>query len=369
MWTWAGPTAPPGGSRSSQSSTSRARSNPFALHEDLVLENPERERYRLIRTLTHESGLAATLQMEGRYPAILIEQMELLPPGRQFQIQDGVPIARNYRIKPDTAAKPGVEAFCAVLRSAEARLPHLTLLMDTQSGFKMPGDVTLMRRPEHPVAPPDDLLAVLGWSWRPLRVIKDGWRGTLKLARREPKRTGDAEKKLARTVRHLARTLAEPPSRFHTRFYWARWRVLGRKVLGLSVVVGAFVIGPLILALDLPHDSVWRMLAFNTPPFLMLAVFLIPDLPQVRIPALPRPLPDSAWEPIGEPNPAPIADPVGRSLATSKSAPSPIAEIPSALPDAPAAKRRGWLTRNPLKAAPQRAGLLRSLWSLARRRA
>lgn len=269
------------------------------LREELVLENPERERYRLIRTLVHPCGLSATLQMEGRHPALLIEQVEAFPPARQFQCQDGVLVARHYRILPDPAAKPGAAAFWPVLRQAEARFAQLTLLMDTQSGFKMPGEILLMTRPEHPLALPDDLLAVLGWSWRPLRAIKDGWRGTLKLARREPARTADAERKLERTIRHLVRTLAEPPSRFHPRFYWARQRVLGRKALGLSLVLGALAFGPLILALDLPHDSVWRMLAFNTPPFLMLAIFMVPDLPQVRIPARPRPLPDHAWEPLG----------------------------------------------------------------------
>ncbi len=328
--------------------------------EALVLEHLERDRYRLVRTLTHESGLTATLGMEGRSPEILIAQVESVPPARQLLVQDGVLVARNYRIQANPKAKPGApEAFWPVLRSAEAKLPYLALLFDSQSGFKLPAEIKLMVDPEppskhphgHAIAPPDDLLAVLGWAWKPLRAIKGGWRGSLRLARREPKRTAEAETKLARTVGHLARTLAEPPSRFHPRFYRARWTVMARKIMGIAVVVGALALGPAILMLDLPHDSVLRMLAFNTPPFLLLAVFMVPDMPSMRIPARPRPLPDDAWEPSGE---VPVAPGVAQRTA---------AEIPPTLP--------ALTPKEPQKEPVQKTGratrMLRSLRSWSRR--
>jgi hypothetical protein len=340
-----------------------------ALVEALALENPERGRYRLIRTLTHASGMTATLEMGGHYPGLLLEQVDAFPPGRQFQVQDGVPIARNYRIVPDAPDQSGLAVFRAVLRGAEARLPQLTLLFDSQSGFKLPGEINLVASPEHPMSPPDDLLAVLGWAWRPMRLVRGGWRGTLKLARREPKRTADAETKLAMTVRHLVRTLAEPPSRFHPRFYWGRWRVVARKTLGLMLVLGSLAAGPLILVMDLPRDSVWRMLAFNMPPFLMLAVFLIPDLPQMRIPRPPRPLPDDAWVPVGVPA---AASNLAVPEQTQGTAGQPVAQTRPSPPKTAAPRRRGWLARRARppapKAAPKRTGLLRSLWSLVRRR-
>jgi hypothetical protein len=340
----------------------------LALREDLVLENPERDRYRLIRTLTHESGLAATLQMEGRDPAILIEQLASFAPARQFRMRDGVLVAGSYRIRPNPSASPGASGYMTVLRTAEARLPQITLLMDTESGFKLPGEIKLMASPGHPVSLPDDLLAVLGWPWRPLRAVKGGWRGTLKLARREPKRTVDAESKLTRTVGHLVRTLAEPPSAYHARFSRARWVVTGRKALGLLVMIGALASGPLILAMDLPNDSVWRMLAFNTPPFLMLAVFLFPDLPQVRIPSLPRPLLDNAWAPIGVPGAQPGEDSTGESPATPSESSPPDVEAQPPLPESTPAGRRGGVAGRLRGALPEPWGIVRSLWSLARRR-
>lgn len=338
------------------------------LREDLVLENPERERYRLIRTLTHASGLAANLQMEGREPAILIEQLESFPPARQFRMRDGVLVAGSYRIRPNPSAKPGTSAYLTVLRTAEARLPQITLLLDTESGFKLPGEIKLMVKPGHVVSLPDDILAVLGWSWRPLKAIKNGWRGTLKLTRREPARTADAEEKLTRTVRHLVRTLAEPPSAFHARQHRARWLVAGRKALGLSAVLGALASGPLVLTLDLPNESVWRMLAFNTPPFLMLAVFLFPDLPQARIPSRPRPLPDDAWKPIGVPRAEPVEEPSGESPSARTESPPPDPEAQPPVPESPPAGRMGWLASKRRGTLPQPPGILRSLMGLDRRR-
>ena len=120
--------------------------------------------------------------------------------------------------------------------------------------------------------------------------------------------------------------------------------------------------------MDLPNDSVWRMLAFNTPPFLMLAIFMFPDLPQARIPSRPRPLPDNAWEPIRVPGAGPAEDSTGESQAI-QAEPSPAdAEAQPPLPESMPARQSGWLGSKLRGTLPEPWGMVRSLWSLARRR-
>jgi hypothetical protein len=301
--------------------------------------------------------------MDGSDAGRLAEQVELFPLERLLGIENGVPVARNYRIEPESSSKPGAQSkFRPSLRGAEARLPGLTLVFDAQTGFNIPAEMRLLPAPGYAFEPPDDLLAVLGRAWRPLRSIKQGYKCNLGLTAKEPRHTSEAEAKLERTVRHLTRTLAAPPSQFHRRFARARWRVMARKASGALIVVGALVSGPMLLMIDLPNRSIWRFLAWNMPTVLMIGIFIFPDVPSLRIPARPRPLPDTAWTPSGlalpdEPADAPDSGADERSDAVAPERASVAAWL--------ASRRRAKVA----KETSHRRGLIGRMLSLTRRRA
>lgn len=279
--------------------------------ETLVLENPESGRYRLIRTLTLDSGLDATLKIEGRDLASLLERLERIDPQVHFLVRPGVLIARSYRLIPypgnDQGGSLG-DLLSLALATADLGGVRFTLDAGTGAGG-WPAELRLIPAPGRVFDPPEDLLAVLGWGWKPLRRIPQGWRTFLRLPKREPLRTQDCERKLVRTLDHLATALAQPPARFHARFRRARWGCVGRRLGGILVVVGALLSGPAILYFDPPKASVLRLLAFNTPNLLLFAYFLVREMPILRLPRRPGPLPATAWVPMAPMAPLSAAAP------------------------------------------------------------
>ncbi|WP_020507568.1 hypothetical protein [Lamprocystis purpurea] len=268
------------------------------LTETLVLENPRSDLYRLVRNMHIPSGETATLRIEGSDPANLVERLDRIATQVHFQVCRGVTIARSYRLIYNPSSVRGVPGQDnLVLNEAKADLGNIELTLDAGIGTRGPAEVHLTAKPEQVFAPPDDLLAVLGWSWRPLRPIKNGWRSLLRLPASEPKRTPALEQKLVQTVDHLALTLAEPPARFHQRFPVARWICVTRRLTGILVVVGLVAAGPLIMFMDLAPGSIWRFLAFHSPPFLMIGFFMVKELPLMRPPRIPSPPPATAWVP------------------------------------------------------------------------
>lgn len=148
-----------------------------------------------------------------------------------------------------------------------------------------------------PLALPDDLLAVLGWSWARLVKRENGWTTRLRLRGEGFERSHDGEQKLELAVRRLAQTLAEPPARFHEQQAAARWAAAGRRSIPLLgailMIIGAWAFAK--LEPDLPQESVFRMLIFHAPPIIMVALFCLNELPRVEIPPLPRRLRQAQW--------------------------------------------------------------------------
>ena len=267
------------------------------LTETLILENPRPDLYRLTRQLTAGPGEEASLRVEGRDPDTLVDRLDRIDQQVHFRVVRGVTIARSYRLAASSSREPGAPARDdLILTGATADLGDLTLSLEAAT--RGPVELFLTPKPERVFAPPEDLLAVLGWNWKPLRRHRQGWRSTLGVARNEPRRTHDGEQKLARTVEHLARTLSATPAQFHARHPAARWGCFARRIAGISIVLGALALGPIIMFMDLSHDSVLRMLAFNAPPILMFAMFAVREIPLMTPPSLPGPLPDTAWVPV-----------------------------------------------------------------------
>ncbi len=269
-----------------------------ALREVLRLECYARGRFRLVRTLTDAAtGLEANLRIDGSDPAALLTAVDAVDPHGHFRRGAGYTIAFSH----DLETVRGHER--RVLALGEARVDGLTLLLRPSNVAGMPADLELAPCPGERFELPDDLLAVLGWAWRRLVPRHDGWRSLVKVARFEPARSRDAEAKLVRAAEHLARTLAEPPARFHDRLLRARWGVTLRRALPLVIGVGVLAASPLLLYLELSPDSMWRMVIFNAPPLLMVAFFSLHEMPRFEIPPPPRRPTAPSWR-VGAGEPA-----------------------------------------------------------------
>jgi hypothetical protein len=262
-----------------------------AVGETLVLDHPDAHDFALIRTLAVADGPRATLSAAGRSAAEVLACVEAVPIERQIVTGPDWLIARSYRVEP-AGLSDGVRL---ALIAAEARVGGLVLALTVPRTSGIPAELSLSAAAGDPLRLPEDLLAVLGWPWARITRARQGWSGSLRLRGSGPDRTADAERKLERTVRHLAQTLAEPPQRFHQRHALARWRVAGRRAVPLLACFAMLAGTAFIASLDLPENSVWRMLVFHAPPLLLLLFVALPEMPRIEIPPLPRRLAANAW--------------------------------------------------------------------------
>lgn len=262
-----------------------------ALRETLRLESLRVDRFRLTRVLAREAGPEAQLQVDGADPADLLAWIEAVPPHRQWRLGPDELIAFSHRLVPGVDAEPAL-----VLTAASAQVAGLRLSLTLPSVEGIPAELKLAALTAgERFDLPEDLLAVLGWHWARLERAREGWGAQLRLARREPGRSGHAERRIEEAVRHLAATLAEPPARFHERWRAARWRVALRRAVPMLTCVGLIGAAAASPRLGLAQDSPVRMLIFNAPPLLLVAFFCLREMPRIEIPPLPRASQASSW--------------------------------------------------------------------------
>jgi len=276
-------------------------------NEVLRLENPDPDRYRLTRALTHPTGLVAQLEAEGPDPAALLAAIDAVPAERAFLTGPGYSIAQSHRLAPEALRMPPLTPApdpCSqlILSGAEVLLGDLRLVLaePTRLAVRVGFDLRAAAGGDFPI--PDDLLAVLGRDWSPLRHDADTWKGSLRLHGKEPLRSRRAEDALTRGAVHLAATFAEPPVRFHERRLAARWVVVLRRatpLLGCFGLIGAAAAVP---RLHLAENSGLRMLIFNAPPILMMLFFCLRELPRIEVPPLPRRSRSAEWRPLSPAN-------------------------------------------------------------------
>jgi hypothetical protein len=258
---------------------------PPALCDTLELENPYDGYFCLTRRLQLEGGLQASLMAEGSDAGELLQRIESVAPQRQFSAAPGSLTALSFR----------TDATKLVLTEATSQFGGYELHTRVPRTKGMAAEFELAAPAAAPVTLPEDLLAVIGWDWSPLRARKDGWTGKVRLRGKEPRRSTSAEAKLARTVQHLVATLSQPPAAFHDRYARARWGAALRRGIPLLTALGMIGGVSMLPRAALDDFSPLRMMLFNIPTLLLALAFSMQELPRFEIPPWPRRLEASAW--------------------------------------------------------------------------
>ena len=239
----------------------------------------------------------ALLWAEGLSPAALLARVEAIALQAQCVVGDGhVSCYRQQLLPPPPAGSPDVPAERLQLTEAQVMLPlgyHLSLKVPRVKGIS--AELRWQRLGGAGIAPPPDLLAVLGMAWSRLDPDPDGWRATLRLRGEGLVRSRDAQGRLAQAAAHLAQTLSQSPAAFHPRFRRQRWAATLRRAVPLAVCVGLVVAAAAVPWMNLAEDSTLRMLIFNAPPILLGLFFCLPEMPRFEIPPRPRPLAAPHW--------------------------------------------------------------------------
>ncbi len=295
------------------------------LRETWQLEPGTSKPYRLTRTVVLARGVGATLHGEGPHPGELLARIAVVPVRHQFHQQAGFFIAQSHRLdaaasitttaSTTTSTTASTTAFAASATTPATATPHaafaatgpliltnataqvggllLTLSVPKLSGIA--AELALHCAAGHRHALPDDLLAVLGWSWTRLIRVGTGWQGQLRLRGKGAARSRDAERKFAQTAMHLARAMAASPAEFHGHWRARRWRVTLRRATPLLITSALIGGAAAVPALGLTESSLLRLVAFQFPPLLLGLVFCMRELPQIEFPPWPRRLTEAAW--------------------------------------------------------------------------
>jgi hypothetical protein len=256
--------------------------------ENLQLELLPTGTSRLTRELRRPDGLTARLHAMGPSPADLLAAVEAVPAERFFTSDPAFMIARSYSLERARKPAAGRDAWVLGLTHAAIELEDLRFTLALSPVKGVSADVTLAPTRAGALELPEDLLAVLGWDWARLINTKEGWKSKLRLRGELGRRTRTAERSLETAAMHLARTLAEPPGRFHDRRRAARWGVVFRRAIPLLTFV-ALLIGVASLARrGTGRVSELWILFFHVPTVLIALSFCVQELPQYEIPPLPR---------------------------------------------------------------------------------
>ena len=287
-----------------------------APRETLRLENGAPGVFRLTRLLAFGDGLEASLSTDGPDPGELFARIESIDPKRQFARVAGCTIAHVQRLLPEPVqaqsrwpalvarvrpsgtvlgAGGGSVSSGLVLMQGVALISGLTLKLRVPAVRGIPVDIDLLASPGDSLELPQDLLAVQGWNWAPLRRSGNGWSSKLRLRAREPRRSELAGLALERLVRHLATTLAEPPARFHERHRRARWAVVFRRAIPLLTFIALMVTAATASDWLREQSPMVRTLMMHAPLLLLAVSFCLQEMARFEIPPLPRRSTGSAW--------------------------------------------------------------------------
>jgi hypothetical protein len=269
-----------------------------ALHESLQLECFDGGVYRLTRRLRGTDGQEASLQAQGGDAGVLLARVEQVPLDLHFVRGAGYTIARSYVLDVASAG----EAAVPRLERGRVQVDGLALTLTLPAHAGVAADIRLDALSADALVLPEDLLAVLGWNWARLLPDRRSWASKLRMPRRAQARTARAEAALQVAAVHLARTLAEPPARYHERLARARWGVFFRRgipaLTGLALLVSVAVLAVTTHYVPERPMGLWYVF-FHLPTALLALSFCLQELARLEIPPLPRPLAAARWVAAG----------------------------------------------------------------------
>lgn len=273
-----------------------------ALSESMALEpRADADGWRLLRTLAAPDGLASTLTVSGGEPGALLAAADAVDARRQLDAGAGWTLAVEQRldlakgaVDPSSAAAVAA-ALVPVRGTARTHGVELTMKIPTVGGIS--ADIAIAIADDDPIELPDDLLAVLGRAWGRLDRSGRGWTSHVGLSGGGTARLRDAEAKLRTMAAHVARTLSEPPARYHARLRGARWRTAARRTVPLAACVALIAAAAAVPSLGIARESPVWMLIFNAPPLLLVGFFCLREMPRIEWPRAPRALDAPSWRP------------------------------------------------------------------------
>jgi hypothetical protein len=276
------------------------------LRESTALEPREGGGWRLVRTLAPTDGPASTLTVSGAEPAALLAAMQTVDARRQLDAGPGWTLAVDQRLELSKAAidpsnAASVAAALVPLRGT-VRTDGVELTMKIPSVSGISADIEIAIAENDPIQLPDDLLAVLGRAWGRLDRSGRGWTSHVGLSGGGTARLLDAEAKLRTMAAHIARTLSEPPARYHERLRAARWRTAVRRSVPLLAAIALIAAAAALPSLGIARDSTMWMLIFNAPPLLLVGFFCLREMPRIELPRAPRAPSAPSWRAIRTPS-------------------------------------------------------------------
>lgn len=255
------------------------------LHETLHLDCLPTGTLQLHRTLRHASGLEATVEASGSDAAALLARVERPASGELLCAGEGFVLARHL-------VADGVNE---TLARGEIRLDGLRLEMRVSPVRGVAAEIRLVETGEASLALPEDLLAVLGWDWTRLVRERQGWHTRLRLRGGPTRRTRTANAALDAAAIHLARTLAEPPWRFHERHLRARLFAVFRRSIPLLTPIALVITVLAMPRLNVEANPTWLLL-YHVPTALIALAFLLQELPTFALPPWPRARREPSWQ-------------------------------------------------------------------------
>jgi hypothetical protein len=274
-----------------------AHEAPVLQDEHLELDWPATGRQRLTRVLVPGSGPTSRLQASGTDLDGLMQRLLAVPARRPFAGGPGWRSAMDFQVEAAGTLTPlqGTAAIDGPGGPGQAQ--GLTLTLRLPGAPRRGCDLLLQAQGEPRPALPEDVLAVLGWSWARLLTQRDGWKTRLRLPWARARRPAAAEAALQRAATHLAATLAAPPARYHPRHRWARWGVVLRRSIPTVNALSLIAVALAATQMDLDVDrapGLWVAL-YHVPTLLVALSFYAQELARFEIPPLPRGLPAEAW--------------------------------------------------------------------------
>lgn len=254
-----------------------------------VLQDLGQGRWHLARRLVPAPGMASEIGGAGRDIGALLAALEAVPLALHASTGDGFTVVRDYEL--DEQDRPR-------LVQGRVHLQGLVLTLTVPRGARLAATIRLEPTGEWPKLP-EDLLAVLGWNWARLVSGREAWTSRLRLRARGPARTARAEAALQAVARHLAASLAAPPSAWHADHRGARWGVFLRRGIPGFTAIGLVVAVVTPASLDWKPSTITMLLLYHVPTLVVALSFMLQELPRFELPPWPRRLRGEQWFPPG----------------------------------------------------------------------